>query len=364
MTVFMPILKNIEHTFTKHQPLKGLNVLVHMHLTKEVVCLGECLKAGGAKIYYWPSNKNPTKSWILEHIANSDCSLVNSVAELEEYINNTGEQFLVIEGNGRIFSLVNDITQLSPFSKSVIGISEHTSGGGNKIDSFDANKIKIPIVAVYKDPLKHSLETGIGTAQSSVGALIRGIQTAIAGKRILIVGFGRVGSGLCKSLFALGARIYVADQNPEKCIMAKLSGYKVVSLSEGIKKVDICITATGISSVVNANVLDECKNGLILANLSNISNEIDTTECDRIQFKSPECVVWRTKSGRLFEVLCQGIQINHVLGTGNPSGLMDISLSLHALNVNWLYENQRHAGVFAIPEFIRTEIATKFFEYY
>jgi len=351
----MPVLSSIEKSFSIDKPLAGWGILVHMHLTNELLRLGNCLRVGCGQVYYWPSNRNPTETWIAEQAVTTGGHIVTSFEDLPV---NLEQPFLIIEGNGKFFSLIHDTPDATAFLKTVKGISEHTSGGGNIIDRYNHDKIKIPVVAVYRDPLKYQLETGLGTSQSTVASLFKGLNEPVAGRKVHIIGYGKVGSGCARSLAALGAHMLVSDISSEKCLMAKYSGFQVVTIEQGIRKADICITTTGTASILNEENLEKCRDGLLVANVSNVPKEIDTDGCINCGELDKERVLWKTKKGKRFEVLAGGIQVNHVLGNGNPSSLMDLSLSLHAMVIKWLAVNKPTIGLTPVPDNIRNEVTS------
>ncbi len=382
----MPALRRLEAEFRGHRPLRGWRVLLHMHLTDETAALGACLAAGGASVVYLPSNRNPSPEHVVAEVRSRGAHIAQ-VAELDDLAMASDDRFLVVEGNGRIFERVHSPGAASPFAARVAAISEHTSGGGRKVDAYYAavsqravdaggdvagdiavdaagegvNRIggfKVPVVAVYRDALKGALETGLGTSQSTMAALLRGFHAPVAGRQVLIVGYGNVGTGLARSLAALGARVMVNDIRDERCLMARLAGHQVVTLAQGLGCAEVCLTTTGASSVINDRVLADCRDGIWLANVSNMPSEIDTEGCRHIASEEPARSLWQTTSGKQFVLLGDGLQVNHVVGTGNPASLMDISFALHALVLRWLAEEPRSVGLLPVPQGIRDQVAS------
>jgi len=364
----MAVLGRISTRFGRERPLRDWSVVLHMHLTDETVTLGACLRAGGAAVWYLPLNRNPAPPRIVEEARASNAGVVADVQELERAVAaapGRPPRVLVVEENGRFFQLVHQRAHDRPddaaIARCIAGISEHTAGGGRHVDAYasdDRAAFTVPVVAVYQEPLKSELETGLGTSQSTAAAILRGLGAPLSGRRVLVIGYGNVGKGVARTLAALGACVRVTDIVAERCLAARLVGLAPVELLAGLADAELCVTTTGVSSVLDAGLLERCRDGVRLANVSNKPDEIDLRGCERIARAEPARTLWRTPGGKTVELLGDGLQVNHVVGSGSPASLMDLSFSLHALVLEWLAAEPRPPSRLAVPTAIRERVAT------
>jgi adenosylhomocysteinase len=356
----MPGLESLKEEFARDKPLAGRGVLLHMHMTPETITLGEVLCSGGAQVAYIPSNRNPSAPAVVRRAEEHGGVVLEDVAQLDEITEvarNANLTFLVVEGNGRIFMALHQDPPRPAFFNLVCGISEHTSGGGRLVDSFDPAQLLVPVVAVYRNPLKTVIETGLGTSQTVAAALLRGLGKPVAGRRVVVVGFGNVGRGVARILRTLGARVTVVEKREEGCLQAHLEGFHVAGLADALPTADLCVTTTGTKSVVTAGIMEGAKEGLVVANVSNQPHEIDLSGCQSAGSVDGNLVSWMTPSGRSFYVLGGGLQVNHVVEAGNPAELMDLSFSLHALCLCWLVEREPAPGVYPVPQDLMERVA-------
>ncbi|HEX3128035.1 MAG TPA: NAD(P)-dependent oxidoreductase [Thermoanaerobaculia bacterium] len=350
-------LARVREVFSAGRPLAGWTVLLHMHLTRETLALGEVLAAGGACPVFLPSNRNPAPDAVCRD-ARGLGVLLDSLGEVPGAIGTA--QTLVVEGNGRVFEELHRDPP-SPLDGRVAGISEHTSGGGRIVDRFDPSGIRVPVVAVYNDPLKAELETGLGTSQTVLAALLRGLGRPVAGRRAVVIGYGNVGRGVARCLRILGARVTVVETAGAARLQARLAGFPLADLANCLPEAELCLTTTGSDGVITADHLAAVREGLVLANVSNRPKEIDLAGCDRIGAEPPEAAgpfsFWSCGGGPVFGLLGGGLQVNHVLEEGNPEELMDLSFTLHALVLRWLAAERPAPGLHPIPDRLRQAAA-------
>lgn len=349
----MPALAALGEEFAEQRPLSDRRVLLHMHLTTETVTLGEVLHRAGAEVVYLPSNRQPAPA-VIETLARLRGRVLGGEDDLALL---DVRQTLVVEGNGRIFRGVQAGRRPTGFFRSVQGISEHTSGGGRTVDAAAPDRLRVPVVAVYREPLKAELETGLGTSQSVAAALLRGLGRPLAGRALMVIGFGRVGRGVARTVRTLGARVTVADTAAEARLRAHLDGFAVRDPAEAIAGAEICITATGMPGVVNAELLAGARVGLTLANVSNHPEEIDLAGCRRVG-ESGVLSFWQVPAGGpRIALLGGGLQVNHTVEQGNPAELMDLSFAVHALVLTWLRITDPPPAVYSVPAEVRERAA-------
>lgn len=351
----MPGLAALASRFAVDRPLDGYDVLLNLHLSDETARLGETLACGGASVVYLNSGVIQPSAHTLRLIAARQGRVLGGLDDLPL----AQRPMLVVEGNGRVFSAIHADARPPPAMERIRAISVHTSGGGHKVDAFEAagGRMRVPIVAVYRSALKAKLETGLGTAQSAAAALLRGLGAPVSGRRVAIVGFGNVGRGLARILRTLGARLSIVEARPEAALEAVLGGYAVLSLTAALPRAEIVVTTTGNSGVITAEALEHAREDQVLATLGDRPDEIDIAGCQREGQRSPHLAAWRTPGGRRFWLLGGGVQLNHVIGRGNPAELMDLSFSLHALSLAWLAATRLAPGVAPPPLALREEAA-------
>lgn len=361
MTKSMSALAALGQRFSRDRPFVGWGFLLHMHITSETVALGEVITRGGGDVAYLASQRNPSPADVVARARAHGGRVLEGMEQLEALGNGAdaaSRDFLVVEGNGRFFSELHKSGPQNTFCRRIRAISEHTSGGGRIVDEFDPRKIVVPVVAVYKSALKTLLETGLGTAQTVAAALLRGLEQPLAGRAVLVLGYGHVGQGVAHMVRGLGARVTVVDIQKEVALIARLRGYRVADLENALPQADLCVTTTGCESALTSDRLQEARHGLILANVSNKPKEINLDGCCKVGENPPYETVWEHPNGRRFRLLAGGIQVNHVIGEGNPAELMDLSFGLHAMVLRWLVENMPPPGLHPVPQAIREEVAS------
>lgn len=362
--IAMPVLESLKAEFVCDKPLAGRGILLHMHMTQETVALGDVFGLGGARVVYLPSNRNPSPLAIGHKAREQGGIILEDLEQLDGAVERFRDEeltFFVVEGNGEIFSALHREPRQFACLALVRGISEHTSGGGRLVNAF-SGRLLVPVVAVYRDPMKTMLETGLGTSQTVTAALLRGLEEPVAGRRVIVVGFGNVGRGLARMVRTLGGRVIIVEKSAERALEAHLEGFQVSSLREVLLTADICVTTTGASSVLTAAVLEQVKEGLVVTNVSNQPQEINLAGCEPVGSIGHHLVSWVTPGRRRFCVLGGGLQVNHVVEAGNPAELMDISFALHAMVLRWLCERELEPGVYSVPQEFRERVATLLME--
>lgn len=349
-------LETLKEVWSFTRPLAGNAVLINMHLTRETLNLADTLKYAGARIIFLPSNKYEPDP-VVSSNATKLGAVIRSTDSLNEFSKNYDESYLVIEGNGKIFNEIHNESNPLCIASNIKGISMHTSGGGRIVDSFDHSKIRVPVVAVYKDPLKTDIETGVGTSLTVAASLLRGLSRPIAGRKIAVVGFGNVGRGIALKLRSLGARVTIVEKKASVSLNAELEGFNLDTLQEALTQAELCITTTGTKKVINQSALANAREGILLANVSNQPEEIDVSGCKVIQDAGSSLKYWRTASGRNFGILGDRLQVNHIVGSGNPKELMDISFTIHCLIMDWLVSKKIAVKLHSVPEDIREHAA-------
>jgi adenosylhomocysteinase len=364
----MPVLMEVKREFTRERPLKDVRVGACLHVTKETGALMRTLKAGGAEVALCGSNPLSTQDPVAAALAREDVKVYawrgQTAEEYYECIRLTLEQDPMVtlddgadlvttlhrEGGGRL--------------NAVYGGTEETTTGVIRLRALSTQGVlKYPIIAVNDAQSKSLFDNPLGTGQSALDGVIRATNILIAGKEVVVAGYGRVGSGIAERAKGLGAKVTVVECDPIKALKAAMSGYRVTCMDEAASYGDLFITATGDVNVIRGRHFQAMKDGAILANAGHFDVEISKPELKSISVKvervSPCVEAYTLKDGRRLYLLAEGRLVNLACGEGHPSDVMDLSFALQALSVRYIVENRGRlpVGVLEVPAEIDRRVA-------
>lgn len=364
----MPVLMEVKREFTRERPLKDVRVGACLHVTKETGALMRTLKAGGAEVALCGSNPLSTQDPVAAALAREDVKVYawrgQTAEEYYECIRLTLEQDPMVtlddgadlvttlhrEGGGRL--------------NAVYGGTEETTTGVIRLRALSTQGVlKYPIIAVNDAQSKSLFDNPLGTGQSALDGVIRATNILIAGKEVVVAGYGRVGSGIAERAKGLGAKVTVVECDPIKALKAAMSGYRVTCMDEAASYGDLFITATGDVNVIRGRHFQAMKDGAILANAGHFDVEISKPELKSISLKvervSPCVEAYTLKDGRRLYLLAEGRLVNLACGEGHPSDVMDLSFALQALSVRYIVENRGRlpVGVLEVPAEIDRRVA-------
>ena len=345
----MPVLAEVKRDFARERPLRGLRAGACLHVTKETGALMRALKAGGAEVALCGSNPLSTQDPVAAALAKEGVKVYawrgQTAEEYYECIRLTIEQgpevtlddgadlvtTLHREGGGRL--------------NAVYGGTEETTTGVIRLRALSAQgRLKYPIIAVNDAQSKSLFDNPLGTGQSALDGVIRATNILIAGKEVVVAGYGRVGSGIAERAKGLGAKVTVVECDPIKALKAAMSGYRVTCMDEAASYGDLFITATGDVNVIRGRHFRAMKDGAILANAGHFDVEISKPDLKSSSVKveriSPCVEAYTMKDGRRLYLLAEGRLVNLACGEGHPSDVMDLSFALQALSVRYIVENR------------------------
>lgn len=348
----MPVLSNIRSRFMKDRPMDGARIAIVFHLTKEAAALALTVRAAGADTTFIPSKiatadpsvvKTLQDQGICVQIPDSEEQRQASLREVLDFA-----PHLMID-NAELFSLWHSETK----PPMVLGSSVHSRSACSVIDDHVAagKELLYPIISVGSSPIKLELESSYGTGQSVLASLIQITDMQINGKKIAIIGYGNVGSGLARFAHGMCAHVTIVQNSPYKALKAVMDGYNVCPLEEAIAKADIVVTATGKEGILQERQLRMLQDGTYIGNIGR-SQEIDMAAIRRISQSSrkiddniEEFII----DNKRIYLMGDGHQFNHMAGTANSAEMMDISLALHAYGVDdlWRNRNETHDRVAA-----------------
>ena len=365
----MPINAEIRERFEREEPFSGHRIGAALHLEAKTANLILTLRAGGAEMFVIGSNPLSTQDEIAAALAETEGITVSArrgepaekhAASIDRLLDSSPT--LIVEDGGEVIGRI--VKRGIDNFPQLIGICEETTTGVEQLRELEREgKLPIPAIAVNDARMKYLLDNRYGTGQSTWDAIMRSTNLLVAGKTVLIIGYGWVGKGLALRARGLGARVIVAELDPVKSVEALMEGYDVASLEEGISRAEIVLTATGRPGVVGKEALERVKDGAILANAGHFGYEIDKTALEAISVENeevrPGVRSYRLADSRTLYLLGEGELVNLSVADGHPAEIMDISFALQALSLEHLAKSGKDLPprVHRVPEEIERSIA-------
>ncbi len=361
----MPVLRILESQFKDEKPLEGVRIAACLHVTKETGYLMRVLKTGGAEIALAASNPLSTQDEVAARLAEEGIRVyawrgetteeyywaIREVMRIEPHITMDDGGDLTVEVHKR---------QL----EGVIGGTEETTTGVNRIKALErSGMLRYPVIAVNNARTKFLFDNRYGTGQSTLDGIIRATNILIAGKTVVVAGYGWVGRGVAMRARGLGARVIIVEPDPIRALEAYMDGYEVTDMMEAARKGDIFITATGNIDVIRGEHFEVMRDGAILANTGHFNVEISIGDLESMAVNSyeirPNLKAYVLKDGRKLYLLAEGRLVNLAAAEGHPSEVMDMSFSLQALSVRYLVERGKDlkAKVYEVPDHIDKLVA-------
>ena len=364
----MPVLRRIRERFAGSRPLAGLKVAACMHVTTETANLIRTLQAGGAQVALAASNPLSTQddtaaALVAEYGA---AVFARQGVDRDGYYRHIHQALsigpdLVLDDG---CDLVNTLhTERLDLADAVRGGCEETTTGVIRLHQMAREgALRFPMVAVNDTDTKHMFDNRYGTGQSTLDGIVRATNTLLAGKTIVIAGFGYCGRGLAERARGMGGRVVVTEIDPVKALDATLQGFGVQPMSLAAENGDVFITATGNCDVIRAEHLARMKDGAILANSGHFDVEIDVRALAGLAVEvrrevRPQADEYVLADGRRLVLLAEGRLVNLAAAEGHPAAVMDMSFADQALTCEWLAGQDLPPGVYDVPEAIDTEVA-------
>ena len=365
----MPVLTRIREEFTRNKPLKGLKIGCCLHVTSETANLMLTLKAGGAEPFLCASNPLSTQDEVAASLVVDYGIPVFAIKgegrkEYYEAINKVldeNPQITMDDGADLISTLHSSRRELLP---RIIGGTEETTTGVIRLRALaKQKKLAYPIIAVNDAYTKYLFDNRYGTGQSTIDGILRKTNILIAGKKVVVCGYGWCGRGVAMRAKGMGGIVIVVESDPLRALEAALDGYWVMNMEEAAKVGDIFITVTGDINVIREEHFLLMKDGAILANAGHFNVEIDIPALERIAIsrrRVKEMVdEFTIKSGKRIYLLAEGRLVNLAAAEGHPPEVMDMSFSNQALSVDYLSKKGRDLKneVYRVPREIDEKIA-------
>lgn len=365
----MPVLNQIKERFIKEQPFKGLKLSACVHVTKETAALCVVMKEGGADGILVASNPLSTQddvaAALVKHYGIPTFAVAGETPEqYKEHIKVALEHApdIIIDDGCDIVSMIH--AQYPEVAAKVIGSTEETTTGIQRLQALEAEgKLKFPAVGVNTSLTKHLYDNRYGTGQSSMDGILRAANILIAGKTVVISGYGWCGKGCALRAKALGANVIVCEVDPLKALEAAMEGYRVMPIADAAKEGDIFLTVTGNKHVVDVKHILNMKNGAFLANAGHFNYEVNVPDLadQTIEIKKirPTLEEYKLKNGKSVYVLAEGRLVNLVSAEGHPASVMDMSFANQALGIEFLVKNKGKLEnkLYTLPLEVDVEIA-------
>lgn len=366
----MPVLLGIRERFAKERPLKGMRLSVCLHITAKTAALVRTLTAGGAEVMLVASNPLSTQDDVAASlVAHDEIPVYGMRGESVD----TFRRHVAIALDAKPHLLCDDGADLTSAllqrglnpGLMPLGATEETTAGVKRFNAMEAQGVlPFPVIAVNESRTKHMFDNRYGTGQSAIDGIIRATNLLLAGRTIVVAGYGWCGRGVASRAAGLGAKVIVTEVNPVKALEAAMDGFRVMPMSQAVREADIIIAVTGNHTVVGAEQFADLKDGAVLANAGHFNVEIDVAALEALAVDKTQprthVTSYHMADGRQFHLLGEGRLVNLVAGEGHPPAVMDMSFANQALAAEVL---ARNAGsmpkiVHRLPDSADTLIAT------
>jgi len=365
----MPLLRAIKEDFEKTKPFAGMKVTLSVHMEAKTACLCRTLEAGGAEMFATGCNPLSTQDDVAAALAASGMSVYAvhgaSGEEYERHLTMALEcgPNIIVDDGGDLINIMH--TKLQHLIPGVYGGCEETTTGIMRLFSMAADKtLKFPMVAVNNAKCKYLFDNRYGTGQSVWDGINRTTNLIVAGKSVVIAGYGWCGKGIAMRAKGFGANVVVTEIDPIKALEAMMDGFDVMPMDEAAKVGDLFITATGCTNVMTEKHFNKLKDGAVLCNAGHFNVEVDVEWLDKNTEKveqKPNIMGYTLANGKKIFVLAEGRLVNLASGDGHPVEIMDMSFAIQAMSAQFLAMNYKmlESGVIPVPEEIDLKVANK-----
>jgi len=367
----MPVLRLIRERFAEEKPLNGVKLVACAHITTETANLARALQAGGAEAVLIASNPLSTQDDVAASLVNDWGIPVYAIkGETTDTYNrhvrtalDSHPDIIIDDGSDVVATLLKE---RGDQIKEIIGSTEETTTGIQRLQAMQkAGVLPFPSIAVNDAQTKHFFDNRYGTGQSTLDGIIRATNILLAGRNLVVVGYGWCGKGVALRARGMGANVIVTEVDPIKAVEAVMDGFRVMPISEAAAIGDIFVTVTGNRHVIDGEHFSRMKDGAIVCNSGHFDLELNLVA---LREMSGEPMTMRPfvqeykvqSSGRRIIVLGEGRLINLAAAEGHPASVMDMSFANQALSVEYLvkHKGELEPGVHLLPKEVDTEIAS------
>ena len=364
----MPVLRGIGRRFSEEKPFKGLKVALSVHLEAKTAYLCRVMEMGGAEMYVTGSNPLSTQDDVAAALAAGGMNVFAEYGCTEQQYEDClrevlkiGPNIIIDDGGDLVHLMHEEFADLIP---GVIGGCEETTTGINRLRIMSAaGALRFPMVMVNDADCKHMFDNRYGTGQSVWDGICRTTNLIIAGKYVVISGYGWCGKGVSLRAKGLGAKVIVTETDPIRALEAVMDGYEVMPMKEAAKIGDIFCTVTGARDIITAEHFPLMKDGAILSNAGHFNVEVDMAALEKMAVKKYEArhniQGYVMPDGRTLFTIAEGRLVNLAAADGHPAEIMDMSFAIQALSAKYLADNRGRleADVVSVPREIDYEVA-------
>ncbi|MDS0257774.1 adenosylhomocysteinase [Thermoplasmatales archaeon AK] len=365
----MDVIGAIRERFVREKPLKGIKISMALHVEAKTGVFALLLREGGAQVRL--ASCNPLSS---------DDSVVSALKEIHgmevfarkgetreeyyDYLNRTLdlEPNVIIDDGGDLTKIVH--LERKDLLDNIMGGNEETTTGVVRLKAMERDGVlKFPMFDVNDAQMKHLFDNRYGTGQSTLDGIMSSTNILIAGKSVVVAGYGWCGRGIASRMKGMGAIVTVTEIDPVKAIEAAMDGFTVDRMRQALKKADMVVTATGMKNVVTYEDLLTAKKGVILANSGHFNNEVPFDDLERKSIEKKQIrdniKMYRLENGNIVYLLSDGRLVNLAAGQGHPVEIMDMSFAIQALTAEYLVKNHGslERRVYPVPAEIDREVA-------
>ena len=364
---FMPALSGIEKQFEETKPFKGLRIAVSVHLEAKTANLGLVLAKGGAEVYLTGCNPLSTQDDVAAAISEMGVETYGkygvSAQEYEDLLSEplACHPHLSVDDGGDLINLLGG--KCREYADCLIGGCEETTTGIHRLKAREKEGIlPCPMMAVNDAKAKHYYDNKYGTGQSVWTAIMDTTNLIVAGKTVVVAGYGWCGKGTAMRAKGMGANVIVTEIDPFKALDATMDGFRIMPMDEAAKYGDIFVTVTGCKDVITEKHFRVMKDQAVLCNAGHFDCEVDVATLRKISVKAEErrknIIGYTLEDGRTLNVLGEGRLVNLACGIGHPAEIMDMSFSVQALSLKWLVDHRDEliTKVYNVPDSIDDEI--------
>ena len=365
----MPVLRAIEEELIAEQPFKGMKISVSVHVEAKTACLARALARGGADVALTGCNPLSTQDDVAAALVANTGMKVYAIhgADEELYTDHLkmalaiGPDIVIDDGGDLAMLLHSELDFLVP---NLIGGCEETTTGVHRLNILEKEgKLAYPVVAVNDARCKHLFDNRFGTGQSVWTAIMATTNLVVAGKTVVVAGFGMCGRGVALRAKGLGAKVVVTEIDPVKACEAIMEGYEVMTMDEAAPIGDVFVTVTGCKDVVTPKHFEMMKNGAICCNAGHFDCEVCVKELSEMAVSSEEVrnniVGYTLPNGNVINIIAEGRLVNLASGDGHPVEIMDMSFALQAQSARYIatYGKSLDKKVYQTPEVIDNRVA-------
>ena len=366
----MPVLQRVQQRFQQEKPLRGMRFSACLHVTAETANLVHALKAGGADVLLCASNPLSTQDDVAASLVKHDAIRVFAIKgeDNKTYYSHLRtalehKPVITMDDGADLVSLLH--TDYAHLAADLVASMEETTTGVIRLRALERDgALKIPVIAVNDAATKHLFDNRYGTGQSTIDGVVRATDMLIAGKRVVIAGYGWCGKGVAARARGMGAKVIVTEVDPVRALEAAMDGFEVMTMKEASKIGDLFITLTGDMHVIAEEHLKAMKDGAVICNSGHFDIEIDLKALKKLAKKVEKNVrnsvdAYVLAGGKRIFLIGEGRLVNLAAAEGHPASVMDMSFATQALASEWAVKNRGRLTprVYEVPNDVENWVA-------